>query len=149
MVFMNNLSIVVDLQALPNYMTDLFAIYTIPNNTTQKREGVQLVYQLSLAMKGFQNQQKRPAFEQMISSGLLSLFKFAFDDTDNYIRKIAAELLLAVIDTDATLVRQDLQDDDSSLLLTIAESTVNFFIRETDIGIRSRAAGSTSANALV
>jgi len=138
MVFMNNLSIVVDLQALPNYMTDLFAIYTIPNNTTQKREGVQLVYQLSLAMKGFQNQQKRPAFEQMISSGLLSLFKFAFDDTDNYIRKIAAELLLAVIDTDATLVRQDLQDDDSSLLLTIAESTVNLFIRETDIGIRSQ-----------
>ncbi|KAF5098885.1 hypothetical protein D0Z00_001871 [Geotrichum galactomycetum] len=137
MVFMNNLSIVIDLQALPNYMTDLFAIYKIPNNTAQKREGVQLVYQLSLAMKGYQNQQKRPAFEQMISSGLLSLFKFAFDDTDNYIRKIAAELLLTVIDTDATLVRHDSQDHES-LLLTIAESTVNLFIRETDIGIRSQ-----------
>jgi hypothetical protein len=138
MVFMNNLSIVVDLQALPNYMTDLFAIYKIPNNTAQQRKGVQLVHQLSLAMKGYQNQQKRPAFEQMISSGLLSLFKFAFDDTDTYIRKIAAELLLTVIDTDVTLVRHDLQEDESSQLLTIAESTVNLFIRETDIGIRSQ-----------
>lgn len=137
-VSQNNLSIVLSLQALPNYMFDLFSIYKTLNNVAQKRDGVQLVYQFSLALKSHQHQQKRLTFEQMVSNGLLRLFDFALNDIDSYIRKLGTELLLTVIDIDPTLIHYDSSDEESLLLLTIAESTVNLFLRETDIDICSQ-----------
>lgn len=137
MIYFNQLSIVIALQTSSDYMTQLFAIYgASPGNVDQKRDGVHLVHQISLATKGFQNQQKKMTFTKLISSGLYSLLEFALNDTVESIRILGTELLLTIIDIDAALIRNYTQNSQANSTFALMQTLVTLFFKEDDIGLK-------------
>ena len=140
LIFFNQISIVLGLQSSTDYMTRLFAIYKAsPRNIEQQRDGVHFVHQISLATKGFQNQQKKLTFTKLISSGLFSLIEFALNDTLESIRMLGTELLLTIIDIDASLIRNYSQNSQAHSTFALMQTLVDLFFRENDIGLKSQA----------
>lgn len=97
------------------------------------------MHQLSIATKGFQNQQKKLTFSILISNGLFLLIEFALNDESTLIRMLGTELLLTVIDLDASLIRNYAQNSQGQATFAIMQTLVDLFFRESDIGLKSQA----------
>lgn len=142
MIYMNQISIVSSLHSSTDFMNRLFTIYKSPHSTQtveKQREGVHFVHQVCLASKRFPNQQKRIAFSQLVSSGLFYLLEFALNDNTESIRMLGTELLLTIIDLDATLVRTHLQNIQGHNTFALMQTLVDLLFRENDIGLKSQA----------
>lgn len=139
MIYFNQMSIVIALQNSQEYMASLFAIYKSPSSIEQRRDGVKFVHQISLATKGFQNQQKKLTFTKLIAHGLFLQLEFALNDTNDSIRMLGTELLLTIIDLDATLIRNYVQTPGQhAATFALMQTLVELFFRERDIGLKSQ-----------
>lgn len=139
MIFFNQMSIILALQSSKDYLDRLFAIYkTQPGEVELQRAGVRMVHQISLATKGFQQQQRKLTFTKLGDAGLFDLVEFALSDSVQSIRMMGTELLLAVIELDETLLKTYQQDSGAYNTSTLLQTLVDLFFAEKDIGLKSQ-----------
>lgn len=142
MIYMNQMAIVSSLHSSTDFMNRLFSVYKSPHSSQpieKQRQGVHFVHQVCLASKKFQHQQKKIAFTQLISNGLLYLLEFALNDNVESIRMLGTELLLTIIDLDASLIRNYVQNIQGHSTFALMQTLVDLFFRENDIGLKSQA----------
>lgn len=141
MIYFNQMSIVIALQNSQEYMSSLFRLFKEQSPLEKRRDAVKFVHQISLATKGFQSQQKKLTFTKLIAHGLFLLLEFALNDSNETIRMLGTELLLTVIDLDASLIRNYVQTPGQhAATFALMQTLVDLFFREPDIGLKSQAA---------
>ena len=84
-----------------------------PSDTslTLKRDGVRMLHQYVLIAKSLQMQQKLEFFSVLVKNGLFRMIGFALNDDDKKIRELGTELIVIIIEQDATLVNSMCDDE--------------------------------------
>ena len=84
-----------------------------PSNTSLalKRDGVRMLHQYVLIAKSLQMQQKLEFFSVLVKNGLFRMIGFALNDDDMKIRELGTELIVIIIEQDATLVNSMCDDE--------------------------------------
>ncbi|KAF2638493.1 DUF625-domain-containing protein [Massarina eburnea CBS 473.64] len=141
LIFFHQVDIVQHLQANGPFLRELFGIFTGPEETSERRkDAVLFIQQCTQIAKSLQAQSRAQMYQNFISNGLLDVIQYAIKLADVSIRLAGMDVLQALIDHDALMVRsyvfKAIQDGSKPLTDTLIE----LFLIEVDLGVKAQMA---------
>ncbi|GMM38346.1 Psy2 protein [Saccharomycopsis crataegensis] len=106
LIYFNQVEILKFLQEEENFLSNLFNLYNPESQTPQgtKRGGVKMIHQYVIISKSLQASQRSDFFKALVKKGLFKMIKFSLKDSQVDIRVIGTELIVAILEQDATLI---------------------------------------------
>ncbi|KAL8950854.1 MAG: hypothetical protein Q9222_003131 [Ikaeria aurantiellina] len=141
LIFFNQVDIVSHLQGNTAYLEELFGIIDDPMAPhTRKKDAVLFIQTCCAIAKNIQAPGRQTLYTNFIQNGLLRVINFALLNTDSAVRAAGTEVLVAMIDHDASMVRayifRSIQDSKRPLTDTLIE----LLLVENDLGVKAQAA---------
>ncbi|KAK0391286.1 hypothetical protein NLU13_0787 [Sarocladium strictum] len=139
LIFFNQVDIVAHLQTNATFLGDLFAIFNSHFQDEKKRkDAVLLISQCCSIAKNLQPPARQTLYNNFIAHGLMNVINFGLRHADVGVRVGATDILVAVIDHDAHMIKQTIyrQIHEGQALLT--DSLVDLLIVEGDLGVKSQ-----------
>ncbi|KAL8659231.1 MAG: hypothetical protein Q9202_007226 [Teloschistes flavicans] len=141
LIFFNQVDIVSHLQGNTEFLEELFGIIddqTAPHS--RKKDAVAFIQNCCVVAKNLQAPGRATLYTNFIHSGLLRVINFALLNADSSIRVAGTDILVSMIDHDASMVRayifRSIQDQKRPLTDTLIE----LLLIETDLGVKAQAA---------
>ncbi|KAG5421776.1 PSY2 [Candida metapsilosis] len=106
MIYENQVKVLEYLQTA-GVLEKLFEIYESGESVELKRDGVKMLHQYVIIAKSIQ---KHDFFASLVKPGLFAMVKFALGDTDEKVRIMGTELIVAVIDQNVALTNSEDQE---------------------------------------
>ncbi|KAL8716439.1 MAG: hypothetical protein Q9220_000346 [cf. Caloplaca sp. 1 TL-2023] len=141
LIFFNQVDIVSHLQGNTAFLEELFGIIDDPDAPHLRKKDAVLFIQTCCAIaKNIQAPGRQTLYTNFIQNGLLRVINFALLNTDPAVRAAGTEVLVAMIDHDASMVRayifRSIQDSKRPLTDTLIE----LLLVENDLGVKAQAA---------
>lgn len=141
LIFFNQVDIVSHLQGNTAFLEELFGIIDDPNAPhARKKDAVCFIQTCCAIAKNIQAPGRQTLYANFIQNGLLRVINFALLNGDSSIRVAGTDILVAMIDHDASMVRayifRSIQDSKRPLTDTLIE----LLLIENDLGVKAQAA---------
>ncbi|KAL9600672.1 MAG: hypothetical protein Q9219_003002 [cf. Caloplaca sp. 3 TL-2023] len=141
LIFFNQVDIVSHLQSNTAFLEELFGI--IDNASaphSRKKDAVAFIQTCCAIAKNLQAPGRQSLYTNFIQNGLLRVINFALLNADSSVRVAGTDILVALIDHDASMVRayifRSIQDNKRPLTDTLIE----LLLIENDLGVKAQAA---------
>ncbi|KAL8921804.1 MAG: hypothetical protein Q9208_005561 [Pyrenodesmia sp. 3 TL-2023] len=141
LIFFNQVDIVSHLQGNTAFLEELFSIVDNSDAShSRKKDAVAFIQNCCAIAKNLQAPGRQTLYTNFIQNGLLRIINFALLNSDSTIRVAGTDILVAMIDHDASMVRayifRSIQDGKRPLTDTLIE----LLLIESDLGVKAQAA---------
>jgi len=141
MIFFNQVDIVNHLQSNSQYMKDLFSIVDNRDTEASKRkDAITFIQQCCQIAKNLQPPARATLYNNFISNGLVPVITAALSAQDAGTRHAGVDILVAMIDHDAGLVRQHIHQALKEKRISLIDALIRLLLTEEDLGAKAQAA---------
>ncbi len=141
LIFFNQVDIVTHLQANTTFLEDLFGIIDKPDQELKrKKDAVGFIQQCCAIAKNLQGPARATLYTNFIHHGLLRVIKFSLLNRDASIRIAGTDILVAMIDHDASMVRRYIFEAIGENKTPMTETLIELLLVEVDLGVKAQAA---------
>jgi protein phosphatase-4 regulatory subunit 3 len=141
LIFYHQVDIVNHIAANSSFLKDLFAILGGKEGDEKRRqEAIMFVQQCCAIGKSIQANQRAALYQTLVSHGLLDVIQFALKHQDSSIRVAGADILVALIDHDALMVRSCVFKSLQEHRKPLTDTFIELFLVEVDLGVKSQMA---------
>lgn len=141
LIFFHQVDIVQHLQANTMFLKELFGIFTSPQQTAQKKkDAVLFVQQCTTIAKSIPAQGRAQLYQNFINNGLLDVIQYALKHQDASVRVAGTDILVALIDHDALLVRSYIFKAIQEKTKPLTDTLIELLLIEVDLGVKAQMA---------
>lgn len=141
LIFFNQVDIVSHLQANTAFLEELFGIIDSPEvDLKRKKDAIGLIQQCCAIAKNLQAPARATLYTNFIQNGLLLVITFALLNRDASIRVAGTDILVAMIDHDASMVRSYIFKAIGEKKTPLTETLIELLLVEVDLGVKAQAA---------
>lgn len=141
LIFFNQVDIIQYLQQSPVYLDELFGIIDLPDATLKrKKDAVGFIQSCCAIAKSLQAQPRATLYSKFVDHGLMRVITFAILSEDSSIRIPGADVLVAMIDHDPSMVRAYILRQVQEKSNPLSDILIELLHVEVDLGVRSQAA---------
>lgn len=141
MIFFHQHDIVGHLQGNTGFIKELFNIVATPSSTYQRKKDAILFVQQSCSIaKSLQPVSRNSLYQNFIACGLFPIITYALQQVDETVRVAGTDILVAIIDHDAVLMRSYVFKSINEKTKPITETLIELLLVETDLGIKAQIA---------
>ncbi|KAL1892229.1 Platinum sensitivity protein [Sporothrix stenoceras] len=139
LIFFNQVDILQHLQGSPNFLNELFGIFSDPaEKITRKKQAVFFIQHCCGIIKTIQPTARMSLYANFLSHGLLLVLNFGLRSPDVKVRIGATDILVSMIDHDPQMVRQTIYRQMHDDQVQITDTLVDLLHVEVDLGIKSQ-----------
>jgi protein phosphatase-4 regulatory subunit 3 len=139
-IFFNQVEIVTHLQANTAFLEELFHIIDAPGvDIRRKKDAVGFIQQCCAIAKNLQAPARASLYNNFIQNGLLSVITFALLHKDASIRIAGTDILVAMIDHDAGMVRSYIFKAIAEKRTPLTDTLIELLLVEVDLGVKAQA----------
>jgi protein phosphatase 4 regulatory subunit 3 len=139
LIFFNQVDIVQHLQANGSFLSDLFGIFSDPNEQLlRKKEAVLFIQQCCAIAKSLQQPARLTLYNNLLAHGLLQVINFGLRSQDVAVRVGATDILVAMIDHDPQMIRQTIYRQIHEKQPPLTDTLIDLLLIEVDLGIKSQ-----------
>lgn len=140
LIFFNQVEIVSHLQANTAFLEELFHIIDNPDlDIRRKKDAVGFIQQCCAIAKNLQAPARASLYNNFIQNGLLSVITFALLNKDASIRIAGTDILVAMIDHDAGMVRSYIFKAIAEKKTPLTDTLIELLLVEVDLGVKAQA----------
>jgi protein phosphatase 4 regulatory subunit 3 len=141
LIFFNQVEIVQHVQANPQFLKELFSIFTTPDHDPRrKRDAVLFIQQCCSIAKSIQLNVRAGLFNHFIGGGLFVVITYALKHPESNIRVAGTEILIALIDHDALLMRSQIFKALQEKQKPLTDTLIELLLDESDLGVKAQMA---------
>jgi protein phosphatase-4 regulatory subunit 3 len=141
LIFFNQVDIVSHLQQDTAFLKELFAIFGADEQIYQrKKDGVLFIQQCCAVAKSLQANARATLFQNFISNGLLDVIQFSLKHQDASVRVAGTDILVALIDHDALMVRGYIFKAINEKSKPLTDTLIELLLVEVDLGVKAQMA---------
>ncbi|KAL9581603.1 MAG: hypothetical protein Q9212_003802 [Teloschistes hypoglaucus] len=141
LIFFNQVDIVSHLQGNTEFLQELFGIIDDKNAPHwRKKDAVAFIQNCCNVAKNLQAPGRSTLYHNFIKSGLLHVINFALLNADSSIRVAGTDILVSLIDHDATMVRMYIFQAITDQKRPLTDTLIELLLIETDLGVKAQAA---------
>lgn len=141
LIFFNQVEIVSHLQGNTAFLEELFSIIDNPNAPhMRKKDAVAFIQTCCAIAKNLQGPGRQTLYTNFIQNGLLRIINFALLNPDSSVRVAGTDILVAMIDHDASLVRAYIFRSISDSKRPLTDTLIELLLIENDLGVKAQAA---------
>lgn len=139
LIYFHQVDIVQHLQANGLFLKELFHIFASAEQTQGRRkDAVLFIQQCTSIAKSLQAQSRAQMYQNFIHNGLLDVIQYALKQHDAAVRVAGADILLALIDHDALLVRSYLFKAVQDKTKPLTDTLIELLLVEVDLGVKAQ-----------
>lgn len=140
LIFFNQVEIVSHLQANTEFLEELFHIIDSPNvDIRRKKDAVGFIQQCCAIAKNLQAPARASLYNNFIQNGLLAVITFALLNKDASVRIAGTDILVAMIDHDAGMVRSYIFKAMAEKKTPLTDTLIELLLVEVDLGVKAQA----------
>ncbi|KAF1990966.1 DUF625-domain-containing protein [Aulographum hederae CBS 113979] len=141
LIFFHQVDIVQHLQANLTFLKELFSLFP-PHGTDSKRQkdAVSFIKDCCATAKSLQANVRSQMYQNFIQCGLFQVMEFALKHQDAGVRVAGTDILVALIDHDALLVRGNIFKSLNDKTKPLTDTLIELLLVETDLGVKAQMA---------
>lgn len=142
MIFFNQVDIVNHLHGTPDFLRDLFDIFSGSDTerADKKKDAVLFIQNCCAVSKNIQAQNRAQLYQTFIQHGLFAVITFALRHHDAAVRVAGTDILVALIDHDAQMVRNHIFAAIKEKKVPLTDTLIELLLVEVDLGVKSQMA---------
>lgn len=141
LIFFNQVDIVQHIQCNGTFLKELFGIFSPQEQDHQrKKDAVIFIQQCCAIAKGIQPGARNGLFQNFIHAGLFRVINYALGHPDAAVRVAGTDVLVALIDHDAVMMRGHIFKALSEKTKPITDTLIELLLVETDLGVKAQMA---------
>ncbi len=141
LIFFHQVDIVQHLQANSAFLKELFGIFTTPGADPQrKKDAVLFIQQCCAVAKSLQVVARAQLYQNFIGSGLFTVITFALRHQDATVRVAGTDVLVALIDHDALMMRTHIFKAINDKAKPLTDTLIELLLVEVDLGVKAQMA---------
>ncbi|TGZ76916.1 DUF625-domain-containing protein [Ascodesmis nigricans] len=142
LIFFNQFDILQHLQGNNAFMTELFSLFKPESEAPRekKKAGIQFIQNCCQIAKSLQLQARHQLYSNFISNGVFSVIDQAMLDSDPAMRTATTDVLVALIDHDAAMVRQYIYRQINEKQKPLTHTLIELLLEEQDMGVKMQIA---------
>ncbi|PVI05030.1 DUF625-domain-containing protein [Periconia macrospinosa] len=139
LIYFHQVDIVQHLQANGPFLKELFNIFESADQPQdRKKDAVLFIQQCTSIAKSLQAQSRAQMYQNFIHNGLLDVIQYALKQQDAAVRVAGADILLALIDHDALMVRSYLFKALNDKTKPLTDTLIELLLVEVDLGVKAQ-----------
>ncbi|CAI6334395.1 unnamed protein product [Periconia digitata] len=139
LIYFHQVDIVQHLQANGPFLKELFGIFETAEQTPERRkDAVLFIQQCTSIAKSLQAQSRAQMYQNFIHHGLLNVIQYALRQQDAAARVAGADVLLALIDHDALMVRSYIFKAVQEKSKPLTDTLIELLLVEVDLGVKAQ-----------
>ncbi|KAF2144112.1 uncharacterized protein K452DRAFT_153248 [Aplosporella prunicola CBS 121167] len=141
LIFFHQVDIVQHLQGNQSFLKELFGIFG-PQETNQqrKKDAVLFIQQCTTVAKNLQANARAQLYSNFIHGGLFTVITFALRHSDAAVRVAGTDVLVALIDHDAIMMRGQIFKAINEKQKPLTDTLIELLLVETDLGVKAQMA---------
>lgn len=142
LIFFNQVEIVTHLHGTPDFLRDLFQIFAASDgeHAEKKKDAVLFIQNCCAVSKNIQAQNRAQLYQTFIQHGLFGVITFALRHHDAAVRVAGTDILVALIDHDAQMVRNHIFAAIKEKKVPLTDTLIELLLVEVDLGVKSQMA---------
>jgi protein phosphatase-4 regulatory subunit 3 len=142
LIYFHQVEIVNHLQNTPEFLKDLFDIFTAPDGDRpeKKKEAILFIQSCCAVSKNIPAPNRPQLFQNFIQHGLFNVITFALRHQDASVRVAGTDILVALIDFDPHLVRNHIFAAIKEKGVPLTDTLIELLLIEVDLGVKSQMA---------
>jgi protein phosphatase-4 regulatory subunit 3 len=141
LIFFHQVDIVQHLQANGAFLKELFGIFHAKDQSLQRRKDAVLFIQQCCAIaKSLQANGRAQLYQNFIGNGLLDVIQYALKHQDASVRVAGTDILVALIDHDALMVRSHIFKAIHEKGKPLTDTLIELLLIEVDLGVKAQMA---------
>lgn len=141
LIFFNQFDILQHLQNHQGFMKELFGIFKDETATVEKRKsGIQFIQNCCSIVKSTQAPARNMLYQNFIQYGLFQVIDNALLDKDASVRVAATDVLVAMIDHDAAMMRTNIYRQINEKQKPLTHTLIELLLGEQDLGVKAQIA---------
>ncbi|SMR49111.1 unnamed protein product [Zymoseptoria tritici ST99CH_1E4] len=141
LIFFHQVDIVNHIQSNQGFLKELFAIFTDDSDELERKKNAVLFIQNCCAVsKNIQPPSRAALYQNFINHGLFTVITFALRHRDAAVRVAGTDILVALIDHDAHLVRAHIARAINEKVVPLTDTLIELLLVEVDLGVKSQMA---------
>ncbi|KAF2789199.1 DUF625-domain-containing protein [Melanomma pulvis-pyrius CBS 109.77] len=141
LIFFHQVDIVQHLQANGAFLKELFGIFGAKeHNLQRKKDAVLFIQQCCAIGKSLQANARQQLYHNFIHNGLLEVIQFALKHHDASVRVAGIDILVALIDHDALMVRSYIFKAIQEKGKPLTDTLIELLLIEVDLGVKAQMA---------
>lgn len=141
LIFFHQVDIVQHVQSNGPFLKELFGIFQqLEMDTQRKKDAVIFIQQCCQIAKGLQANARQQLYQNFISAGLFAVITFALKHPDASVRVAGTDILVALIDHDALMMRGQIFRAISDQAKPLTDTLIELLLVERDLGVKAQMA---------
>lgn len=141
LIFFHQVDIVQHVQGNATFLKTLFGIFTPQEQDPQrKKDAVIFLTQCCQIAKGLQANARQQLYQNFISTGLFGVITFALKNHDPTVRVAGTDILMALIDHDALMMRGQIFKALNEQQKPLTDTLIELLLVEGDLGVKAQMA---------
>lgn len=141
LIFFHQVDIVQHLQSNAAFLKELFGIFSgFESDGQRKKDAVHFIQQCCAVAKSLQAQSRAQLYQNFIGGGLFQVITFALRHHDASVRVAGTDILVALIDHDALMMRSQIFKSVNDKTKPLTDTLIELLLVETDLGVKSQMA---------
>jgi protein phosphatase-4 regulatory subunit 3 len=141
LIFFHQVDIVQHLQGNGAFLKELFAIFGPAEQDNERRkDAVLFIQQCCAVAKSLQPNARAQLYQNFIQSGLLDVIQYALKHQDATVRVAGTDILVALIDHDALMVRSYIFKAIHEKTKPLTDTLIELLLIEVDLGVKAQMA---------
>jgi protein phosphatase-4 regulatory subunit 3 len=141
LIFFHQVDIVQHVQANGPFLKELFGIFLPQEPDAQrKKDAVIFIQQCCQIAKGLQANARQQLYQNFISTGLFTIITFALKHPDAAVRVAGTDILVALIDHDAFMMRGQIFKAINDKTKPLTDTLIELLLVEDDLGVKAQMA---------
>ncbi|KAF2751256.1 DUF625-domain-containing protein [Sporormia fimetaria CBS 119925] len=138
LIFFHQVEIVSHLQEDAQFMRSLFATFNPKEPSEQrKKDAVLMIQQCCTIAKNLQGASRAGLYQRFVGHGLMEVIQFALRNPDALVRVAGADILQALIDHDAMMVRGYIFKMIQDKVKPLTDTLIELLLVEADLGCKT------------
>ncbi|ORY10744.1 component of IIS longevity pathway SMK-1-domain-containing protein [Clohesyomyces aquaticus] len=141
LIFFHQVDIVQHLQANGAFLKELFGIFgAVEQDLQRKKDAVLFIQQCCAIAKSIQASNRASLYQNFVNNGLLEVIQYALRHHDASVRVAGTDILVALIDHDALMVRSKIFQAIQEKTKPLTDTLIELLLIEVDLGVKAQMA---------
>jgi protein phosphatase 4 regulatory subunit 3 len=141
LIFFHQVDVVQHLQANGAFLKELFGIFGAKDQGLErKKDAVLFIQQCCAIAKSLQANGRAALYQNFINNGLLDVIQYALKHQDASVRVAGTDILVALIDHDALMVRSYIFKAIHEKSKPLTDTLIELLLIEVDLGVKAQMA---------
>lgn len=140
LIFFHQVDIVQWVQGNAAFLKELFGIFGSQANPRRKKDAVLFIQQCCAVAKSLQANGRAQLYQNFMNHGLFAVITFALRHHDAAVRVAGTDILVALIDHDALMMRAQIFKALNEKTKPLTDTLIELLLVETDLGVKAQMA---------